>query len=1067
MPIPTPTLELTIRQYPIGTYTVEARLSDLSRQADIELVNGIPISLDEQLLREVSPTPDTYGQRLTDMLFAASAMREAWNKVYTHINSTGANLRVRIRLDPTAEDLHHLRWETLCDPESHTPIATNQRLLLSRYLDSRSLSSPNIPDRPGDLRALVVVSNPTDLASYNLSPIDDVPSQIASITQALGPISPTIIGDPASSEMRRATLSNIVKVLGTSPHIFYLVCHGTYRPDDQDTYLWLENEDGTNCRISGTALSRRLTEQTQHPPLLVILAACNSAGNRDDFGATVAIGPHLAREGIIAVLAMQDKISQSTIKQFIPTFFTELCADGQVDRALATARVTIQNKIDWWQLILFLRARDGRIWGDKETTVQRQSRSEPTLAAALNLFAALPLDNIPTHASFLSSSHMQLERNSLFVGRETDLQRLAESLKAPTTEPFAVVITGIGGVGKTSLATEFAYRYGQYFAGGVFWLNFTEPTALPAEIAICGGPGHMRLFSDKDEMSLDAKVKEVQEAWRKDIPRLLIFDNCEDEHLLTEYLPKIGGCRVLVSSRRIEWRSNRVRSVVSLDVFSPSESIALFRKYFSFPVSDDVAFSELARELGDLPLAMDLAGMFLKFNLEEITVNDYLNELRSAPLLSHESFEAQVERTFAVSYQRLKRTDKVDALAIEVLARIACLQPGGLVPRDLLDAMFDLSIRDALSRLENLGLLKNEKARRMLRMHRLVAVFAQTLQDIEEARVSVETMMLEKAKQANDAHAPNVLLPIQSHLKVIVDTALQRADARAAALCYEMDRFLSLIGHFKEAGDYSEKALKIGAQILGIDHTDTIEYRRSWGVALQDQGELTKAQEVFEQVLNILDHMAEADPITLAETRHNLATLLDELGNKPAALQLYTLALTTFEQHGQTDSVACVHNDLAALYYDEKQYPEAEESYRRALTLMEQVRGSDHRDIALILDNVGELYTTQEKFELALPLYERALTIWERVVGPNSPDTALTLQHLADCRTKRQEHTIALPLYERSLTILEQSSGSDNLQILDLLDAMVSCLIHLDDSQQAEKYRQRALQIRNEETSPR
>jgi hypothetical protein len=84
---------------------------------------------------------------------------------------------------------------------------------------------------------------------------------------------------------------------------------------------------------------------------------------------------------------------------------------------------------------------------------------------------------------------MPLARNPLFVGREADLLRLARALRGGGTAaigPQAAVATGLGGIGKSQLACEFVYRYGQFFAGGVFWLSCAEPDAITAEVAACG-----------------------------------------------------------------------------------------------------------------------------------------------------------------------------------------------------------------------------------------------------------------------------------------------------------------------------------------------------------------------------------------------------------------------------------------------------------------------------------------------------------------------------------------------------------------------------------------------------
>ncbi|MBV7329424.1 hypothetical protein KFU94_14475 [Chloroflexi bacterium TSY] len=78
-------------------------------------------------------------------------------------------------------------------------------------------------------------------------------------------------------------------------------------------------------------------------------------------------------------------------------------------------------------------------------------------------------------------------------------------------------------LGKTQLASEFVHRYGQFFAGGVFWLSFADPHAIAGEIAACGGMGRLDLRSDFADLSLDEQVRLVQAAWQEPTPRLLPY----------------------------------------------------------------------------------------------------------------------------------------------------------------------------------------------------------------------------------------------------------------------------------------------------------------------------------------------------------------------------------------------------------------------------------------------------------------------------------------------------------------------------------------------------------------
>lgn len=104
--------------------------------------------------------------------------------------------------------------------------------------------------------------------------------------------------------------------------------------------------------------------------------------------------------------------------------------------------------------------------------------------------SSIPAEKIPEPGPLPQGSRMPFAVNPLFVGRQDDLRTLARQLKAGETSAIGQVeiagVTGLGGIGKTQLASEFVHRYGRYFEGGVFWMSFADPAAVPAEVAACG-----------------------------------------------------------------------------------------------------------------------------------------------------------------------------------------------------------------------------------------------------------------------------------------------------------------------------------------------------------------------------------------------------------------------------------------------------------------------------------------------------------------------------------------------------------------------------------------------------
>ena len=147
--------------------------------------------------------------------------------------------------------------------------------------------------------------------------------------------------------------------------------------------------------------------------------------------------------------------------------------------------------------------------------------------------AAMPLDHVPDRGSVPPGSFFRMRVNLEFVGRETELLELAASMNPAERSGQAVAIatTGLGGIGKTQLAAEFCHRYGQYFQGGVFWINFEFEETARADLAQIAP----RLNPEWESLELDAQVDLVLndvDGLAAELPRLLIFDNLEDPQLL-------------------------------------------------------------------------------------------------------------------------------------------------------------------------------------------------------------------------------------------------------------------------------------------------------------------------------------------------------------------------------------------------------------------------------------------------------------------------------------------------------------------------------------------------------
>ncbi|HEY1015655.1 MAG TPA: tetratricopeptide repeat protein, partial [Herpetosiphonaceae bacterium] len=487
-----------------------------------------------------------------------------------------------------------------------------------------------------------------------------------------------------------------------------------------------------------------------------------------------------------------------------------------------------------------------------------QPHYEPPLAEAQDLLDALLAPDVPPISPLPSGARMPFAPNPHVVGRDAVLLALARALHGGARVAIGpkAAATGLGGIGKTSVAAEFVHRYGSFFAGGVFWLSFADPAAIASEVAACGGPGLLDLHPSYGDLKQDEQLALVRAAWQRPIPRLLIFDNAEDPQLVQQWAPPSGGCRILITSRRQSWPGKIVTH--SLDVLARPASVALLRDLA--PRLTPAEAEEIAEELGDFPLALQLAGSYLA-QYPGIKVAAYLAELRSDVILAHPSLrglhdgdvsttahDRHVGRTFLVSYQRLD--PERDKLALALLARAACLAPGAPIPVDLLLASAELEPEDssgqlALGRLVDLGFVTVGDEGVVL--HRLVHAFVGAVVQDSGALAAIEW---ELCRQMHDRNMRGYVVdipPLIVHLRWAVRAIDERVDNAMATLATNLAYHLNGNGDYLEARRYYESALAIRETIFGPNHPDTAISLNNLAATIKSLGNYSVAQHYYER----------------------------------------------------------------------------------------------------------------------------------------------------------------------------------------------------------------------------
>ncbi len=219
-------LEIAIHRRDADTYAIELRFTPPNAEGEIRLIQDGPALAHFDLtgLRALAVDLSAYSEALTSSLFQSPALKAAFSQARSSAQTMDVPLRVRLFVDPTAPELHRLRWEVVRDPQQGNYLFTGEQVLFSRYLASMDWRPVRL--RPqSELSALVVIANPTNLSQFEpggrrLAPVDVV-GELARATAALAGIS---VSSLASNS--RATLGHLIDQLRNGYDILYLVGHG-------------------------------------------------------------------------------------------------------------------------------------------------------------------------------------------------------------------------------------------------------------------------------------------------------------------------------------------------------------------------------------------------------------------------------------------------------------------------------------------------------------------------------------------------------------------------------------------------------------------------------------------------------------------------------------------------------------------------------------------------------------------------------------------------------------------------------------------------------------------------
>jgi tetratricopeptide (TPR) repeat protein len=625
-------------------------------------------------------------------------------------------------------------------------------------------------------------------------------------------------------------------------------------------------------------------------------------------------------------------------------------------------------------------------------------------------------------------------RLATFTGRGSELATLRGAL-AGSGAVAVTAVHGLGGVGKTQLAVEYAWQYaGEYDV--VWWIDAEQPALVGAQLAALasslGLPAPPGCYGADPVM----RILRGRERW------LLIFDNAQDPADVRPWLPG-GSGHVLITSRNPAWGALGDR--IELDVMTSGEAIALLQR--RVPSVTSAVAGALANELGHLPLALEQAGAYIeRTKIPAVTYLQRFRVHREQMVATGRDlvYQGSIYSAWSLTLDQLAANSPAAASLLELCAFFAPepiplrfllarpeLLPGaladGLHPNDLAASLDEL-VAEILSyslarrygdtvrlhRLTQAVVVAHQPGSRwqvtMAAAHQILAGIASGLDRWPDRWPTWATLgphLLYAVGQLEDGDPFGLRRQANRYCQELLHSAGQHEPARQLAAlmmadntarlgadhpdtlesAYLLTSSLMSLGAYELALPIAEDTYQRRRSALGPDHPDTLNAANSLANTLGLLGECESALTWHTDTLARRRRVLGDDDLYTLESAHNLAISLAEAGDHQAALDMAqdtlarryrTLGADHLVTLSSMDEVVDRLNDLG-------RHEEARAVAEDALARLKGTIGEDHPQTTCAMASLAYTLARLGQVSRALQIATEALSRQRRVLPPEHP----------------------------------------------------------------------------------
>ena len=700
-----------------------------------------------------------------------------------------------------------------------------------------------------------------------------------------------------------------------------------------------------------------------------------------------------------------------------------------------------------------------------------------------------------------------------FVGREQLLEQLHQQLQRED-RPVNYALSGMGGVGKTELALQYAQRYKQHYPGGICWLRSRELDLGTQVVAFARTQLQLTPTEDLDVVE---RVAFCWQHWSLPGNVLVVLDDVVDYQQIERYLPpNQERFKILITTRLQELSQSF--SFLYLNLLNEAAALDLLASLIgkSRLQQERETAQQLCQWLGFLPLGLQLIGTYL-YKRQDLSLEEMLSRLE-AQRLEQKALQQPdpnitaawgITTAFELSWQTLDEA----ARELAFLLSLFSLAP---IPWSLLESCLSDREPEELETLRDEILLNLSLLQRMgkgsYQLHPLIREFLSSKREqsvesdnlksryvralVAVARTIPENLTLEEINTfaPNIPHLTEAAASLTDYIEeenlIWVFTGLGRyytsqSDYQQAQFWYErclqeikvrlgsnhpdvaaaLNNLAELYrtqGRYEEAEPLFQQSLALWRQLLGNEHPNVASALNNLATLYSAQGRYAEAKPLFQQALTLRQKLLGNKHPHVALCLNNLAELYYYQGqySEATSLNQQALALNRELLGEHHPAFAQTLNNLAGLYFTQGRYAEAEEFYRKALALNRELLGEHHPAFAQALNNLATLYSTQGRYAEAEEFYRKALVLNRELLGEHHPAFAQTLNNLAELYCTQEDYEKAESLFQQSLVLWQQLSGNEHPNVAQALNNLATLYSTQGRYAEAEPLFQQALTLR-------